>query len=68
MSIITAEQLFEQIESYSPQKTGQGLSLRESEPYLFEKIEEHGEEIHGNDDYLIEELTDEDLDVPLHVA
>ena len=68
MSGITAEALFEQIEAYCPPASRCASSLRQSEPYLFDPIEENAGEIHGNDDYRIEDLTDDDLYSPLNLV
>lgn len=59
------EDLLRQIESYAPVSGQKASSLRESEPYLFVPVSQGDGEIHGNDDYRIEELTDDDLDIPL---
>lgn len=68
MSGITAEALFEKIEAYCRPAIVQTSSLYQSEPYLFDAIEERGGEIHGNDDYLIEDMTDADLDTPIDLV
>lgn len=65
---ITAEALFEKIEAYSPSASVQTSSLRQSEPYLFDVVETIAGEIHGNDDFLIEELTDDDLDCSIDLV
>lgn len=67
MPSITAEALFDQVEAYQLPAPSR-LSLAESEPYLFAPIADKGGEIHGNDDFHIEELTDADLDCPLDIA
>ena len=67
MPEITAEALFDQVEAYQPPARSQSL-LAESEPYLLAPVTEKGGEIHGNDDFLIEELTDADLDCPVDIA
>lgn len=64
---ITAEALFAQIEAYQA-PTSSSSSLAKSESYLFESVSGNGGEIHGNDDYRIEELTDADLECSADIA
>lgn len=67
MSKPSAGSLLAQIKAYqAPQSKGESLEI--SEPYLFEAIRPNAGEIHGNDDFLIEDLGDDDLDIPLHIA
>jgi len=65
MSEISPDDLLSQIEAYSSQLCQTAPSLRESEEYLFAPIIEGGGEILCNSDFRIEELTDDDLDIPL---
>lgn len=54
------------LESYQPQPVT-GPSLRDSEPYLFQPVQESAD-LHRNGDICIEELTDSDLDLPIDFA
>ncbi len=54
------------LESYQPQPV-QGPSLRDSEPYLFQPVQDITD-LHRNGDICIEALTDSDLDLPIDFA
>jgi hypothetical protein len=54
------------LESYQP-KPVSDPSLRTSEPYLFEPIQVTSD-LHRNGDISIEDLTDNDLDLPIDFA
>ena len=64
---ISAQALFAAIEAYCPQSP-QRSSLHHSEPYLFEPIEQEGGAIPGNGDFLIEHLSDDDLNSPIDLV
>lgn len=54
------------MENYQPQ-TNAAPSLRDTEPYLFEPAQENAS-LHPNGDTCIEDLTDDDLDLPIDFA
>lgn len=64
---ITAEALFAQVEAYRPSSSS-GSLLADSEPYLFSAVSDSDGDIHGNDDFRIEDLTEADLDCPVDFA
>ncbi len=64
---ISAEALFAAIEAYCP-PSPLGGSLHHSEPYLFEPIEKESGAIPGNGDFLIEQLSDDDLNSPIDLV
>lgn len=64
---ITAEALFAQVEAYRPSSSSKS-SLADLEPYLFAAVPNSDGEIHSNDDFCIEDLTESDLDCPIDFA
>ena len=69
MKTITSDELYKQVMAYaSPTSSTSPFSLRDSEPFLFEANTTDKAEIHDNEDYKMEELTDDDLKCDINLC